>query len=323
MILVDDLIDQVRDQTDEANTDDVTDAQIIKTLNRAQRHASNILARRFEEMMWDSTTVTSTGGTRDYDIPADAYASRVEMIEVATTSSGTVRYKLQKLSNHKTTNYITSSQTDIPTHYSQKRNKFSIYPTPKGNLTFHVHYFKRPEDFVKQQGRIETIDTDNNYIIVDSVGSNVSTSTDGFGAYINVIDYHTGNIKRTLQVSAIDSTSNQITFKSSGLTRSAVLGRTVSTSIGSDVAVDDYLCLVTGTCVPEVDEAYTDYIIQHAVVAIRRRLGEPTSEDYAELKELEKELMKAWASREQSHRVRKGSKTWATDTGPLHRRLLF
>lgn len=319
-ILVDDMISQVRDQTDESNTDDVTDAQIIKTLNRAQRHATNILARKFQDMMWDNTTVTTTAGTREYDIPSDAYASRVEMIEVETTTD--VRYKLQRVNNHKTTNFVTSSQTEIPTHYSIKRNKFIVYPTPKGSLTLYVHYNKKAEDYVKQQGRITSIDTTNNYIIVDDIGSDVSTSTTGFGAYLHIIDYNTGAIKRTLQVSATDTTSEQITFKSSGLTRSTVLGHTISTSIGSDAAVDDYVCLVSGTCVPEVDEAYTDYIIQHAVVAIRRRLGEPTQEDFAELKELEEELLRAWVSREQSNRVRKASKAWVDNTGLIHRRLL-
>lgn len=319
-ILVDEMILQVRSQTDETNTDDVTDAQIIRALNRGQRHAANILARRFEDMMWDSTTVTTTAGTREYDIPIAAFASRVEKVEVETTTD--IRYRLQRLDNHKTTSFITTSQTDVPTHYSTKRNKFVIYPTPKGGLTVHVHYNKRPEDYVSQQGRITSIDTSNNYVLVDSIGSDLSTSTTGFSTYVNVVDYVTGNVKRTLQISALDSSTGQVTFKSSGLTRSSVLGKTVETSIGSDVAVDDYLCLVTGTCVPEVDEAYTDYIIQHAIVAIRRRLGEPSNEDFAELKELEQELMKAWASREQSNRVRKGSGAWTDRTGLMTRRLL-
>lgn len=322
-ILVDDLISQVRDQTDEANTDDITDAQIIKTLNRAQRHASNILARKFEDMMWTSTTVTTTGGTREYDIPSDAYGSRIELVEVASRTSTDVRYKVQRISNHKATNFITSSNTDIPTYYSIQRNKFVLYPTPQDGLTIHVHYNKRAQDFVKQQGRITSIDTDNNYVIVDSIGSDVTTSTSGFGAYLHVIDYNTGAVKRTLQVSATDSTAKQITFKSSGLTRSTVLGHTISTSIGTDVAVDDYVCLVTGTCVPEIDEAYTDYIMQHAIVAIKRRLGEPTTEDFAELKELEEQLLKSWAGREQSNRVRKASKSWINNMGLTHRRLLL
>ncbi len=321
-ILVDDMITQVRSQTDESNTDDVTDAQIIRSLNRAQRHATNILTRKFEDMLWETTTVTTTAGTRNYDIPSGAYASRIEMIEVASASTSDVRYKLKRINNHKATNFITTSQTTIPTHYTLKRNEFLIYPTPKGGLTLHVHYSKRPEDFVKQQGRITSIDTSNNYVIVDGIGSDVSTSTTGFGAYLHVIDYRTGAIKRTLQVSALDTTSEQITFKSASLTRSTVLGHTVSTSIGSDVAVDDYVCLVTGTCVPEVDEAYTDYIIQHAVVATRRRLGEPTTEDFAELKQLEEELLKSWSGREQSNRVRKASRAWANRIGMINRRLI-
>lgn len=320
-ILVDDMLLQVRSQTDEANTEDITDAQIIRSLNRAQRKASNIIARKYEEMQWESTTVTTTAGTREYDIPSEAFGSRVTKIEVQSKSNSSIRYKMDKINNHQNTNFITSSQTDVPGYYSIKRNKFEVFPTPKGSLTLHVHYFRRPVDFVTQQGRITSIDTSNNYVIVDDIGSSLSTSTTGFGAYVNIIDFNTGAIKRTLQISALDTTSEQITFKSSGLTRSTVLNQTVSTSIGSDVAVDDYVCLVTGTCVPEIDEAYTDYIIQHAVLATKRRLGEPTTEEFSELKDLEEELLKSWAARESSLRVRKRSKNWQNVAGSIHRRL--
>jgi len=320
-ILVDDMVDQVRAQTDENNTDDVTSAQILQTLNRAQRHAATLLARRFEEMMWDSTTVTTTAGTRTYDIPAAAYAGRIEMIEVATSTD--VRYKVERINNHKSTQFITTAQTSVPTHYTMMRNQFSLYPTPSGNITIHVHYNKRPENYVLQQGRITSIDTSTGYVLVDALGSSLTTSTTGFGAYVNVIDYNTGNVKRSLQVSAINTTTKQVTFKSASLTRATVLGHTISTTIGSDVAVDDYLCLVTGTCVPEIDEAYTDYIIQRAVVETRRRLGEPTVEDSAALKELEQELLKAWSGREQSHRIRRAGGAWGANTGLFNRRPLI
>mgnify|MGYP005818252561 CR=1 FL=1 len=322
-ILVDDLLSQVRSQTDEDNTEDITDAQILQALNRGQRNASNILARRLESMMWESTEITSVSGQRNYSTPADAYGSRIEMIEVATSTN--IRYKLQRMGNHKSTNFVTSAQTDIPTYYTQKRNEFEVYPTPKGGLTIIVHYNKKPEDMVLQQGRISSIDTTNNYVIVDNIGSDISTTSstsNPFGLYLNVIDYNTGNIKRSLQVSALDTTAEQITFKAAGLTRSTVLGRTIETSIGSDVAVDDYVCLVTGTCVPEVDEAYTDYILQHTVIAIKRRLGEPVVDEKEELVALENELSKAWAGREHSHRVRKASKSWVNGNSLIQRRLL-
>ena len=322
-ILVDDMLESVRAQTDEGNTEDIIDSDILLALNRGQRNAANILARRFEEMMWESTEMTSVSGQRNYSIPSDAYAGRIEMIEVATSTN--IRYKLQRMGNHKSTNFVTSAQTDIPTYYTMKRDEFEVYPTPKGGLTIIVHYNKKPEDMVLQQGRISSIDTTNNYVIVDDIGSSISTTSSAnnpFGLYLNIIDYNTGDIKRSMQVSALDTTAEQITFKASGLTRSTVLGRTIETTIGSDVAVDDYVCLVTGTCVPEVDEAYTDYILQHTIIAIKRRLGEPIVDEMEELKELKGELSKAWAGREHSHRVRKASKSWVNGNSLIQRRLL-
>ena len=333
-ILVDDLLSQVRQQTDEGNTEDITDSDILLALNRGQRNAANILARRFEEMMWESTEITSVSGQRNYSIPSDAYAGRIEMIEVATSTN--IRYKLQRMGNHKSTNFVTSAQTDIPTYYTMKRDEFEVYPTPKGGLTIIVHYNKKPEDMVIQLGRISSIDTTNNYVLVDSVvesstnltvlGVSPTTSTTNpFANYVNIIDYNTGNIKRSLRVTAVDSSSGQITFatdNSGTSARSSVLGKTISESIGSDVAKDDYVCLVTGTCVPEVDEAYTDYILQHTIIAIKRRLGEPIVDEMEELKELKGELSKAWAGREHSHRVRKASKSWVNGNSLIQRRLL-
>lgn len=322
MILVDDLIAQVRSQADEANADDITDAQILQALNRAQRHTANIVARKYEEMMWDTTTVTTTAGTREYDIPSEAFGSRITKIEVVSGNNN-LRYQLTKLSNHQNTNYITVSKTDLPAYYSIRRNKFEVFPTPSGGLTLYVHYYKKPGDLVKQQGRITSIDTENNYVLVDDIGDSLSTSVSGFAAYVNIIDYRTGNVKQSLQISALNTTTNKITFKSSGLTRSTVLGNTIDTEISSSVAVDDYVCLVTGTCVPEIDEAYTDYILQHALVAIKRRMGEPTAEDFAELKQLEDEVMKAWNAREASLRVRRSSRNWGSRNTGIRRRLII
>ena len=156
---------------------------------------------------------------------------------------------------------------------------------------------------------------------MDSVGTNLNTSTTGFGAYANLIDYVTGDVKRTLQISALDSTSNQITFKTSGLTRSTVLGRTVSTTIGDDIEPDDFICLVTGSCVSELDEAYQDYLILFAVVEARRRFSEDVTQDLGALKDAESELEKMWVSREIQHRIRKANGYWDSSLGSATRRL--
>jgi hypothetical protein len=59
---VSELIDSVRDQLDEANTANVTDAQILKVLNRGQRKATNIIARKYDDLFVvpDSSTSSST-----------------------------------------------------------------------------------------------------------------------------------------------------------------------------------------------------------------------------------------------------------------------
>ena len=75
----------------------------------------------------------------------------------------------------------------------------------------------------------------------------------------------------------------------------------------ADVTEDDYVCIVKGTCVPQLPDAYTDYLIQHSVVALKRRTREPTAEEYAALKDIESELKKMIMGREHYMRIRKAN----------------
>jgi hypothetical protein len=320
---VSELIDSVRDQLDEANTANVTDAQILKVLNRGQRKATNIIARKYDDLFVvpDSTTST-TAGTIEYDIPAKAMGRRIEKVEL--TTGDTTAWEIRRISFHDITRYESVSNVTRPYYYALRKNKLMIYPKPSGGLTIRIWYSQKPEDLVIPQGRITAItDSTTDIVTIDAVGADLTTDTsDGFDAYVNFIDYVTGEVKGTMQVSNVDSTNKQITLKSSGLTRSTVLGRTVATTIDTDVAVDDYVCIVTGTCVPEIPGAYTDYLTQFAVTDIKRRLGEDTAEEFAQLKELEEEIVRMWAGREASHRIRKSSTHWSRGLGGSLRRLL-
>jgi len=327
----DELVEEVRDQLDENNTANVTDAQLVAALNRGQRKATNILARKYDEMFWDSKTVTTVAGQRDYELPPEAFGRRVEKIEVQTSSTAPAS-EVRRIHNHKRTPFITTTQTQRPTHYALKKNKIQLFPEPTGGLVLRIHFTRRPEKLVLQQGRITSIDTSSVYVLVDTIGSSVTTdTTSGYGAWLNVIDYQTGHIKRTLQVLSTDSDTGQISFKTSSLTRATVLGHTVGDDLDDvsladgvedgDLQVDDYVCLVTGTCVPELDEAYADYLVQYAVVEIRRRFGEPIQDELIALKELKEELVSAWAGREQSHRIRKSNPHFSSRPGNLRRLL--
>jgi hypothetical protein len=295
---VDELVDQVRTQLDESNINDVDDPQILQALNRAQRSATNTASRQYESMFWKTTTLT-TDGTNELAIPSDAFGRKVEMLEVG---SGTSRYQLKRLPNHQTSSYYSSTaNTSTPTHYSLTKNTIVVYPTPSSGLSVHVSYTKKPEPMVLSQGRVTSFAA--GYVLVDELGDDISTSVTGYGSYINFIDYNTGEIKGSCQVSAIDTTLKQVSIKTTGLTRSTVLGRTVATSLPTDLSVDDYVCLITGTAVPELDEAYVDYLVQYAVVEIKRRFGESIEQELPTLKDLKDELDAMWAGRESSGRV--------------------
>jgi len=308
---VDELIQATRDQLDEANTANVTDPQLIQALNRAQHRAYQWTAIHYEDLAWAETDVTTTAGTDTYDIPAKAYGRRIEMVESKVNN---ISYKVQRISNHKKSNYSSNSQVTRPYYYSIIKNKIQLFPSPGTGNTITVHYARRPENLQTNQGRIETIDTTSSYFLVDSLGSDISALTTGFNSYINVIDYTTGEIKESYQIAAIDTDLNKIEIKTAGLTRSSVLGNTISSSITTSgeatPVVDDYFAIVTGTCVPELPEFYTDYLIQYAVVEIRRRFSENIIDEKAHLKELEEEIKNMWAGREQSHRVAKRSKAF-------------
>lgn len=111
-------------------------------------------------------------------------------------------------------------------------------------------------------------------------------------------------------------------FKTASPTRSSVLGKDIDLSLPAEIQVDDYVCLVSGTCVPELPEAYQDYLIQFGVLELRRRHAEMSQEELQALKDHEQELLKAWAGREQSHRIRRASIHWGNGSFSRRKRLL-
>lgn len=306
-LTVDDMVSQCRAQLDETNTANVTDSELVDALNRGQRKAANMTSRYFRDLMWAVTTIQTNSADTTYDIPDEAYGRRINHV---TVQIGSIPYPLKRISNAEKHNYNIDSQAQRPYYYTVTKNTLEIYPPPAGNLTLNVHYTAKPEDMVKNQGRIESINSGSNYVIVDTLGSDISSVSTGFNSYVNIIDYVTGAVKGTLQVSEINTTTKQVTFKTSGLTRTKVLGKTLLTAIPSTVEADDYLSIVTGTCVPELPEAYIDFLMQSAIVDIRRRFGEPLEEDYRHYKELEEEIRKMWIGRESQNRIRKASTHW-------------
>jgi hypothetical protein len=311
MATVDELVSQIRQQTDEANTTDLSDSEIIQVLDRAQRNAINIITRRFPDLFYTSTDLTTVSGQYDYDIPKEAVGRKIAHVECYVDESA---YPLQRIDISKTSYYRSQATTTRPRYFGLTKNTLQLYPAPSGGLTVTVYYPGRVEPLVLNQGRVTYVNSGTNTIAVDTLGSSLSTTTTGFGSYVNFIDYRTGAIKGTCQINSINTTLKEISFKTTGLTRSTVLDKTVAVALPTDLEVDDYICLITGTCVPELDEGYSDFLIQYSVVDIKRRFGEPLQEELESLKRLQDEIEKTWTGRNQAGRVRKSNSIWGTYT---------
>lgn len=321
IILVDDLISEVRSMLDEDNRESVDDTlDILPALNRAQDYASNILSRHYEAPLLKKLDVTTVSGQKEYFIPEDAFEQRLEKVEVKVND---LFYPLQRISYRDVSLFESQSSTSIPYYYVVVGDRYRIIPTSNSAYSLRVWYLEDPMKFVKQQGRINIVNTDNNYVILDSAGSDLTTEADNLDSYVNIIDAQTGRRKATLQVKNI--TGNKIDFKSSPA-RSTVLNTTIDTSIasanlavntdtnnqGPDVNIepDDYICLIHGTCVPFFKKPFSNFLVQYAIAEIRRKLGGPADLERAVLKDLEQQVERSWVGRENDLRVTKKSSNW-------------
>lgn len=304
------MVEAVRQLSDEDNTTDISDSDIIASLNRGQQRLVRIASRKYEPMFMRETTLSSFDGTNSNEatIPETAFSLIIDQVDVVLNNRSyrVTQAPIRQMSELETG----SSTTSIPWYYSIRGNKILIYPYPSSNTSLRVRYQIRPPKLVKSQGRITTIDSGNTQVYIDSVGSDLTTSIAALKAFVNLVDGTTGLVKATMQISNIDTDSNIISFKTSSLDRSTVFNQTVSTSLPSDLGLDDYLTIADGTCIPQLVRDYSDFIIQHSVVETLNRLGLPSNEAYARLKELEDDVMKMWSGRPRSRRVTNKSRQW-------------
>lgn len=323
---VTDLITDCRSQIDDFNQESITDEQILSALNRAQKAAVRITARRLDTIFLDSVRVnTSTatlgadGITYELDMPVDVFGRRIEKVEVQQPGSQ-VLWRVKHISYKQRDPFVISSQVSVPYYYDVVGTKIRLYPNASPNNTLIIFYSRTPELLVKPQGQINSVNIANNYVIVDEVGPDLTTETDQRNSYVNFIDYKTGEVKASMQIAFLDPTSGQIKFKSSGLTRTSVFDKTIVTSIPSTVTPDDLICVVKGTAVSQLPDAYTDFLVQHTIVQLKRRLREDSAEEFAALKDIEENLKKMIMGREQSMRIRKVNSAFSNQPGGALRR---
>lgn len=304
-LLVDDLIDEVRTQLNEQNQEVVTDEQILQTLNRAQDRVANILARHYEAPLLVNEIVPVVLGQKEYPIPEEALEQRLEKVEILI---GTAYQEIPRINYRQVTNYDQTVPTALPLYYYVKGNKYVLLPSPTAPYPLRIWYMRDPEPFVKCQGTIQVINTTSQYLIVDSIGNELSTESDQLNSYFNVIDAESGDIKGSFQV--LNISGNKITIKSIP-NRTSVYNKEILTSLADlDIQPDDVISTIHGSCVPFMKKPNSNYIIQYSVTEITRSLGGENGAENQVLRELEEDVKKSWVGRENYSFVVRKNKNW-------------
>lgn len=308
-ITTDVLVSEVRSLLDEDNIVNISDdLDIIPALNRAQDVASNILARQYDTPLIVNKTI-QLDNTNEFEIPEDAFEERIEKVEVLV--DGRIYQEVPRISYRDVTYYDHSSGAAIPQAYAVFSNTVKLYPSTVVTYPIRIWYMKDPAPLVSVEGRITNVNS--NSLVLDSLGSNLTTDAAELNNYVNLIDGDTGEVKATMQVIDIDSTCNKITFKSTFAVedRTTVLNRTISDAVPATVEPDDYVCLIHGSCVPYLRKPNTNFLIQHAVNDIKiNKLGEPGDMLLRLVDKLEQAVERSWVGRETTLRVKSRNINW-------------
>lgn len=301
---VENLISEVQSQTDEFNQDTVDiERDILPCLNRGQDFGVDIYSRRYPDPWIKTKEVSIVAGTTSLEIPEDCFEDRVIRL---TLIIGQQTNKIKRVDYDSFETYQTTNQ-GIPLYYTVVGRELRI-SQPSISGTLRLAYIRSPEKLVRPQGRITEINLIDNYLRVDVLGELVTTSIDELGCFINVVDGQTGEIKQTLQVLSLEN--DKVTFRSNSPSRTKVLGRDISLSILEDVELDDYICLVDGSCVCYFGRPTSNFLIQYAVNEIRRKLGLDAMTEEQVLEKFTKQMEKTTSGRENTKRIKKASSAW-------------
>ena len=307
-----DLIQQVRDITDEDNTNDISPELIIRMLNRSQQALVTELVRKYtphfmNELYYTASDFTTDdqGRLRVLQLPKQSFAFRVLNVDAKI---GTGWYAVRQSPAITTIGLDFNNQASLPVVYRIQGDKLYLYPDASAITNLRIRFSFRAPKLVPTQGRITNFSSDTSTIVLDAVGSGLSTSVDTLAAFINVIDHLTGRIKATLQVSGINTTTKTLTIKTTSLSRSTVFGYTVGTALPTDIALDDYVCLASGTCVPFLSMDLTNYHVEIAGFFVKRALGTVDTADFSERDKVMEAASSFWTGRDYSLRIRRKRK---------------
>ena len=309
---VDDCLSDVQSMIDETNKSTVDPVRdILPSLNRAQVFAFDMLSKHYVDPLLFHIDQHIDYNTNEIDLPENVFEDRVMKIEFANAG---YYYECKRLSYRDATYYEVPTTVPVPAYYTIYGRRIRFLPPPDGSFTYRMWCVREPENLVLQQGRIGKVSPEgiiNPWVVVDSIGSDLTTHTNDLDCYVNIIDGETGIIKQSLQIdNFVDSPIPTIYFRTTP-TRTTVLNRTITGVLDTTlVQPDDYICVVQGSCVPLLTFPVYNFLVQYAANEMNRKLKNESQTDAMLFKQFEDQVKNTWAGREMELRVKMKSKHW-------------
>ena len=211
-----------------------------------------ILAAR-ENYFLRSYTVGIENGVSEYRIPNRAIGVKLKAVQLEDTSGNV---SLIPLIAYEDRGFYTSnnSNSNSPVYYIQN-NSVRLTPTPSttGQYTLHLPYFIRPSTLVAvaDAGEISAINTSTNEVTVSAIPSTFSSTTP-----FDLVKHDGG-----FECAAIDQTAS-------------VSGTVLTfSSLPSNLAVGDYVCLAGETPIPQIPGELHTLLSLRVTVTILESLG--------------------------------------------------
>jgi len=305
---VEDLIQQVRDVTDEDNAEDVSDAFIIRMLNRAQQDLVSEITRKYNPQFMSEVVLTakdfaadSSGVARVADL--SKYMSSVAFkINSVDSRIGDAWTPVRQVPFSHTLALDTKTGTSLPVIYSMQGNRLYVYPNVDTLVQLRIRYQMRPPKLVATEGRI--VDWEANTITLNKAPSSVSDSEDDLLNYINIIDQFTGQVKATLKILEIEDNKLTVYLEDEdNPIRSSIFGLPVSAAIPEDISSEDLVCHAAGTCIPFLVSDLTNYHVEIAAFHVKRALGTVDTPDFQERDRVIERVSKLWSGRENTMKI--------------------
>jgi hypothetical protein len=291
-LLIENIMGEIRRMAGETNTDgNLPDEMLLDTLNRASREAAMLLGRYHPEPLITYTTLTTTASEPELDIPEDCLEGRIQKVELLLSSSAPRELlRVSSADNHKFEEAPgTATYPDVWFEVGYTR-KLRVLPQPMAGLTLRVWYVRDLPELAISQGKITNITNllTSNYLLVDEVGDDLTSTLSEDGSHVSLIDGQTGLIKAIYEISNVNSTTGRVTFAASPSVTSIDNFTVTAPAAADGVALGDYLTVAPCSCISQIGSPFVEYIKQYTFALIQQVNGADAQIAYAALNRLEK-----------------------------------